>query len=760
MSGTLSPPLRKRRKTREAILRIGGKEVNIEGYLRPKQKDEAVPAPSQEVTSVGKRERPQRENEIDISDGPFVAARHALPIWSSKEYIQSAMKTSDVLILVGETGSGKSTQVPQFLYQEPWCKKTLQKVTGPGSREQMVNVGGLIAVTQPRRVAATTLAHRVSQERGTPLGHNKDGLVGYSVRFDTRIPRGTKIKFLTEGMLLQEMLRDPHLRQYSAIVVDEIHERSTNVDLLCGFLKQIQSGSNSGRGGIPLKVVVMSATADVEAISRFFSPDDTASIEIDEPTQQEQRQSNIVQVMKITGRQYPVDIVHTANPVPNIHDALLDLVEKINREEPLPGDILAFLPGQEEIQSAQKSIEQRAKAFPSNMPKLAVFPLYGQLSIEAQHEAFKPVKGRARKVVLATNIAETSITVPGVRYVVDCGKAKVKEYRPRLGMESLLPKMISKSSAIQRTGRAGREGPGKSFRLYTEKTYNSMRDADLPEILRTEVLSAVLIMMAHGVDDVIAFPLLNAPDTHSIGNALWELHLLGALDDGGVITEMGRKMAFFPVVPPLARVLFAAADPKSNCLLEAIDVISCLSAGQNIFLEVRDDDEGALVEELRKSLYRREGDLVTFLTTMQQYVAEHSDRTTWCKSRKVNVRVMKQALNIRKQLRQLCVREKMADSIPVDPQPFEPISPSRAEVLVKSFLKGFTLKTALLAPNNSYVTTQGKQELTIHPSSALYSGRKPEAIMFIEHVFTTKSYAKKVTAIQAVWISELLERKW
>ncbi|KAG7292503.1 hypothetical protein NEMBOFW57_002538 [Staphylotrichum longicolle] len=608
--------------------------------------------------------------------------------------------------------------------------------------------------------------HWRKHARGTPLNGQKPGvtgngsvskgLVGYSVRFDHRVPPGTRIKYLTEGMLLQELLRDPHLRQYSAIIVDEIHERSVDVDLLSGFLKQIILGDKAGRGGIPLKVVIMSATANVETIREFFS-----GTESDNSGPKPQPGSS-VEFLQIEGRQFPVDIVHTPKPVPDIQETLIKTIFKLHTEEALSDkhgrkDILAFLTGQEEIESAQRLIEEYAATLGPKLPKVKVFPLFGQLSMEAQHEAFQPIKGGStRKIVLATNIAETSVTVPGVRFVIDCGKSKVKQFRPRLGMESLLAKPISKSSAIQRAGRAGREGPGKCFRLYTEETYETLQKTDLPELLRTDILSAILTMKARGIDDVLSFPLMDPPEVESVEKALVHLHVLGALADDGSITETGRKMVLFPVTPPYARVLLAAADPKYDCLLEAIDIISCITSGEDIFMQLRSEEAKEEVEDYRKELTRREGDLLTYLTTMQLYAAENADRLQWCKDRKINIRNMKQALNIRKQLRSLCVREKMMEQPPADPQPFSPTSPEQAAVILKCFLKGFALKTAILAPDSSYVTAHGKHVVAIHPSSVLH-GQKKEAIMFLEHVFTQKNYAKKVSVIQAVWIAEALE---
>ncbi|KAI0175566.1 P-loop containing nucleoside triphosphate hydrolase protein [Hypoxylon sp. FL1284] len=756
----------KRRKTKAendpSVVRIGNKTISLSAYLQPQKKaPEPTPASQQDTTVEAKREptteskaqsdapkRPEIEthekNESrrisNSGDPSLLKSRKALPIWAHQDEIRTSLRgDNDVLLMVGETGSGKSTQTPQFLCDEPWCRKTKVKILS-----DTVNVGGMIAITQPRRVAATTLATRVSREMGTPLGTSRNGHVGYSVRFEHNIPKGTKVKFLTEGMLLQELLRDPHLRQYSAVIVDEIHERSVDVDLIAGFLKQILLSDKAGRGGVPLKVVIMSATADVEKIQDFLSPESSTSA---------------VQLLKIKGRQYPVEIKHTSKPVPDLQETLLKRIFDIHTHEPLPGDILAFLTGQEEIEAAQRLIEEHSATLASDVPKLLVCPLYGQLSIQAQQDAFQPAKkGFTRKVVLATNIAETSVTVPGVRYVIDCGKAKIKQFRPQLGMETLLAKAISKSSAIQRTGRAGREGPGKCYRLYTSDTYDSLADTDLPEILRNDILGAILTMKARGVDDVLAFPLMDPPDPDSVEKALLHLHLLGALTDDGQVTDTGRKLALFPVSAPYGRALLAASEPRHDCLLDVIDIVSCVAAGENVFPQPQSEEAREAAEEHRGELYRREGDVLTYLTAMQRYAAEHADRGAWCRRRAVSARTMRQALNIRRQLRGICLRQRLlADPPPPDPQPFVPAEPERAERILKCFLRGFPTRCALLAPDASYVTVQGKHVVAVHPSSVLRGTRKPEAILFLEHVFTQRSYVKKVSAVQVDWVVEALE---
>ncbi|CAK7228470.1 Salivary acidic proline-rich phosphoprotein 1/2 [Sporothrix bragantina] len=731
------------------------------------KEDTVLDTPNEEAPPAGKKRRrgaKHAHNKVDSDridgDPSLFAVRKALPIWESRNAIRRSLDKNDVLVLVGETGSGKSTQVPQYLCTEPWCT-------------------GIVAITQPRRVAATTLANRVSREMGTPLtgldtnDPNARGRVGYSVRFDHKVPKGTKVKFLTEGMLLQEMVRDPSLRQYSAIVVDEVHERSVDADLLLGFLRQILQSSSSSSASKseaetalqkrqqrdskhPLKVVVMSATADVYKIHSFFTssagpssaPVSTAKVD----------------VLHIPGRQFPVELIHTPEPVEDILEALVKAVLQIHVQEPLPGDILAFLSGQEEIDAAKRLIEERAANLASNVPHIEAIPLYGQLSMEAQNKAFQPAsRPFTRKVVLATNIAETSVTVPGVRYVVDNGKAKVKMFRARLGLESLLAKPIAKSSAIQRAGRAGREGPGKCYRLYTEQSYSQeLAPVELPEILRIDILGAVLTMKARGIDNTFTFPLMDEPDHDLMERSLIQLRRLGALADDVSITEDGRTMALLPVSAAFGRVLLDAA--RAGCLLEAIDIVACLTAGDDIFLRLpaEQDREFDDVDERRKELFRREGDLLTYLTTMQRMVGERSSQwKMWCQQRRINLRNMRQALNIRRQLRGICVRQKMlaAEDVPSiadeEQRDFVPLAPDRTDALLRCFLNGFVLKTAMLAPDGSYVTTEGKHVVAIHPASVLH-GRKTEAIMYLEQVFTTKNYARKVSAVQGDWIVEAL----
>ncbi|POS87819.1 hypothetical protein EPUL_000681 [Erysiphe pulchra] len=770
----------------------------------------------------------------------FEIDRTKLPIWSKRSEICNSLQQNDVLLLKGDTGSGKSTQVPQLLCAQTWCKHRKVKIKINEQTSNTSTVGGVIAVTQPRRVAAITLAHRVAREMGSSLECTKfkrAGLVGYSVRFDKFLPSGMKIKFVTEGTLLQEMLQDPNLKQYSAIIVDEIHERSIDVDLIVGFLKGIVHGDKSGRGGVPLKVIIMSATLDLKGIETFFASSkanriiesdskdggiistqnetgknrkpnfddinpisapfssnlvtDTAfeskkyksnkqfssknnkeslSLHLESSTnattennfkgshdQNSLEDKNGISVTFVEGRQYKVDIVYEVKPTVDYMIRALQVIMELHIKEPLPGDILVFLTGHEEIETLQTELENYSQQLVKTLPRMKIIPLHGSLSAQAQQEGFKKLKERfTRKIVLATNIAETSITVPGVRYVVDCGKSKVKQYRPRLGLESLLIKPISKVSAIQRAGRAGREAEGKCFRLYTEEDFNKLDENEVPEILRCDIVEAVLKMKARGIDDVLAFPLMDKPNIISMEKALVRLHLIGALDDNGKLTETGQKIARFPLPATYGRVLISMENKEKNLILSIIDIISSLTTDSEVFLQPKSEEERDSMEEFRKDIFHREGDILTLLQTIQRYAAEGTDRSEWCRKRLISIRAMKMAMQIRKQLRQICLSMNLLkETPPPDPQPMIPVSPEFAKTILKSFLKAFATNTALIAPSGNYITTEGKHVITIHPSSVLY-GKKLEAIMFLEHVFTAKSYARRVSAIEAPWIIEAL----
>ena len=633
--------------------------------------------------------QPGRTGNLKQRATQLLSARQQLPIWSHAKDIKENLRSHEVLLLVGETGSGKSTQIPQFLVNEKWCRL---KSLPDGSK-----IGGCIAITQPRRVAAISLARRVADEMGTPLGNASPASeVGYSVRFDNSTSPSTRIKFLTEGMLLQEMLRDPWLKEYSAVVVDEVHERGVNVDLVLAFLRKLQQGSDKGdgRGGNKIKVAVMSATADMDKIRGFF---DIKKLKTNEQEDEWEgfskgedegegegkgvlaasRNSNDaskhsrVASLFIKGRQYPVETHYAAQPVPDIIDAALQRIIDIHTRQPLPGDVLVFLTGQETVESLLTLVEQYAASLrkdqrlAASLPKLLILPLYAALPSNLQQRVFQSTPKFTRKIILATNIAETSITVPGIHHVIDCGKSKRRMFRPSLNLDSLLTAPISRSSANQRSGRAGRDAPGHAYRLYTEADFYKLAQDTEPEILRCDLSQLVITLKSDGIDSLKDFPLLTKPPKRALERAIVHLLQLQAIDPKtGQITPLGKEMSLLPLPGHLARILMASSESRYDCVDEVIDIVSALSV-ENVFLNIHtspssqirptfenDDDDNPQDPrlKLRQQFYRREGDHLTLLATVQAYVDENTDRKRWCEERAISHRAMQAVMDVRKQL--------------------------------------------------------------------------------------------------------------
>lgn len=621
-----------------------------------------------------------------ITDLSIQDQRKSLPIYKLRENLISAIRENQLLVVVGDTGSGKTTQMTQYLLEEGYP--------------------GVIGCTQPRRVAAMSVAKRVSEEVGCRLGT----MVGYTIRFEDCTSPETRIKYMTDGLLLRESLLDPSLSSYSVLILDEAHERTINTDVLFGLLKKAVQRRPD------LKLIVTSATLDAEKFSKYFFE---------------------CPIFTIPGRTFPVEVLYTKEPESDYLDAALIAVMQIHLTEP-PGDILLFLTGQEEIDTAAEILFERMKALGSSVPELIILPVYSALPSEMQSRIFEPAPPGSRKVVLATNIAETSLTIDGIYYVVDPGYVKQNVYDAKLGMDSLIVTPISQAQARQRSGRAGRTGPGRCYRLYTEAAYrNEMLPTSVPEIQRTNLGNTVLTLKAMGINDLVRFDFMDAPPEQTLNTAMEQLYNLGALDEEGLLTRLGRKMAEFPLEPSLCKMLILSVD--LGCSDEILTIVAMLSV-QSVFY--RPKDKQALADQKKAKFHQPEGDHLTLLTVYNAW-KNHKFSNPWCFENFIQARSMKRASDVRKQL--VSIMDRYRQDI---------VSCGRNFVRVrKAICGGFFRHAAKKDPQEGYKTLVEGTPVYIHPSSALFN-KGSEWVVYHELVLTSKEYMREVTAIEPKWLVE------
>ncbi|EEF52960.1 ATP-dependent RNA helicase, putative [Ricinus communis] len=618
--------------------------------------------------------------------------RQSLPIYKLKKELVQAVHDNQVLVVIGETGSGKTTQVTQYLAEAGYTTR------------------GKIGCTQPRRVAAMSVAKRVAEEFGCRLGEE----VGYAIRFEDCTGPDTVIKYMTDGMLLREILIDENLSQYSVIMLDEAHERTIHTDVLFGLLKQLVKRRPD------LRLIVTSATLDAEKFSGYFFN---------------------CNIFTIPGRTFPVEILYTKQPESDYLDAALITVLQIHLTEP-EGDVLLFLTGQEEIDFACQSLYERMKGLGKNVPELIILPVYSALPSEMQSRIFEPAPPGKRKVVVATNIAEASLTIDGIFYVIDPGFAKQNVYNPKQGLDSLVITPISQASAKQRAGRAGRTGPGKCYRLYTESAYrNEMSPTSIPEIQRINLGFTTLTMKAMGINDLLSFDFMDPPSPQALISAMEQLYSLGALDEEGLLTKLGRKMAEFPLDPPLSKMLLASVD--LGCSDEILTIIAMIQTG-NIFYRPR--EKQAQADQKRAKFFQPEGDHLTLLAVYEAWKAKNFSGP-WCFENFVQSRSLRRAQDVRKQL--LSIMDKYKLDVVSAGKNFTKIR--------KAITAGFFFHAARKDPQEGYRTLVENQPVYIHPSSALFQ-RQPDWVIYHELVMTTKEYMREVTVIDPKWLVELAPR--
>ncbi|KAG8897071.1 Cyclin-dependent kinase catalytic subunit [Tulasnella sp. 403] len=653
---------------KKEVLRLAEERMKID------DKYDGYQLPDDYFTAQGKIDRKKKEASIDDT-------RKSLPIYQYREELLKAVADHQVLIVVAETGSGKTTQLPQYLHEAGYTK------------------GGMkIGCTQPRRVAAMSVAARVADEMGTKVGYE----VGYSIRFENCTSDKTILKYMTDGMLLRELLTEPSLEGYSALIIDEAHERTLSTDILFALVKDI------ARFRPDLRLLISSATMDAEKFSRYFDE---------------------APVFYVPGRRYPVDIHYTPQPEANYLHAAITTVFQIHTTQP-KGDILVFLTGQDEIEVAHENLQETARALGNKVAELIICPIYANLPSEMQAKIFEPTPEGARKVVLATNIAETSITIDGVVFVIDPGFVKQKAYNPRTGMSSLTVVPCSRASANQRAGRAGRVGAGKAFRLYTKWAFaNELEENTVPEIQRTNLGMVVLLLKSLGINDLIGFEFMDPPPGETLMRALEMLYALGALNDRGELTKLGRRMAEFPVDPMLSKAIIQSGE--FGCSEEVLSIISMLSESASLFY--RPKDKKLHADKARQNFIRAGGDHFTLLNVWDQW-ADTNYSQQWTYENFLQFKSLSRVRDIRDQLAKLCDRTEVPVVGNANSNNIVPIQ--------KALTSGYFYNTARLQKSgDSYRTAKTNQTVYIHPSSSLFQHQPPpKMVLYYDLVLTSKSY--------------------
>ena len=544
--------------------------------------------------------------------------RKSLPIYQHREEILNLIKNNNFCIITGETGSGKTTQLPQYIIES----LTLSDFYKNNQKFQKSKKLPRVVITQPRRVAAIQMAKRVCYEKNYTLGKE----IGYTIRFGDNSSENTIIKYVTDGILVKECLTDNNLNKYHVVIIDEAHERSLYSDILFALIKQVVKVRNGS-----LKLIIMSATLNTEQFIKYF---------------------NNCPLLKVSGKLYPVDITYHPSPMDKRVKSSVELAIRIHLHEG-PGHILAFLTGFEECEKACKmtySILEDLSKKGKKVPPMNIMPLYGAQNTEDQSRIFERTKNNCRKLIFCTNIAETSLTVDGIGFVIDCGYVKQKIYNHKTSMDSLMIVPISKVQAKQRSGRAGRTGPGKCLRIYTEQFYkNSMSDVIIPEILRVNLASTILTLKSMGIDNIVDFDFMEKPDRNSIYEALKQLFFLQAIDLDGHITNLGKEMTKFPLDCCYSRALIAS---NFFNVREEMEILVSLISSENVFVNVNkyDEDRRAFFEKTKNEFIDKYSDHVTLLNIYKEMEFNNFNEE-WCQKHFLHIRALRQTRNILEQIK-------------------------------------------------------------------------------------------------------------
>ncbi|XP_013188412.2 pre-mRNA-splicing factor ATP-dependent RNA helicase PRP16 isoform X5 [Amyelois transitella] len=684
---------KERKKAQKKHWKLEGTKIgNIMGIQKEQEELEDGPTKgaykyAEHLDQDGKE--PESKSEF-VKKMTIGEQRRFLPVFAVREQLMQVIRENSVVIIVGETGSGKTTQLTQYLHEEGYSRL------------------GMIGCTQPRRVAAMAVAKRVSDEMGTKLGDE----VGYAIRFEDCTSPNTVIKYMTDGILLREGLREPDLDHYCAVIMDEAHERSLSTDMLFGLLREVVARRSD------LKLIVTSATMDSSKFSTFFGN---------------------VPTFTIPGRTFPVETFFAKNVCEDYVDGAVKQALQIHLQ-PDDGDILIFMPGQEDIEVTCETLTERLADLDS-APPLTVLPIYSQLPADLQAKIFQRAPPGQRKCIVATNIAETSLTVDGIMYVIDSGYCKLKVYNPRIGMDALQIYPVSQANARQRAGRAGRTGPGRAFCLYTQRQYqHELLPSTVPEIQRTNLANTVLLLKSLGVEDLLAFHFMDPPPQDTILNSMYQLWILGALDGTGALTPLGRQMAEFPLDPPQCHMLIVSAE--MGCSAEVLIIVSMLSV-PSVFYRPQGREEEA--DSVREKFQVPESDHLTLLHLYNQWKSNKYS-SQWCTEHFVHGKAMRKVREVRQQLRDILQQQRL------------PLVSCGTDwdTVRKCICSAYFQQAARLKGIGEYVNCRTGMPCHLHPTSALFGlGSSPDYVVYHELMMTTKEYMHCVTAVDGRWLAEL-----
>ncbi|GAA5888426.1 hypothetical protein JCM16303_005736 [Sporobolomyces ruberrimus] len=663
--------------------------------------------------------------------------RNRLPISKQRDSLLYALEQHPVIVLQSPTGTGKSTQLPQFLYEAGWAKE-----------------GKLVGITQPRRVAAISVAQRVAEEVGCVLGDE----VGYNVRFESLASTNTRILYQTDGMLFREILLDPLLSKYSVIMIDEAHERSCYTDLLLGVLKKIRKVRPE------LRIIISSATIEAQLFVDYFNSTNSTSTPStetsstkgdEEPLRKKSRwdkkeklpppKKDEAVMVRLEGRAFPVEVCYLEEATNDVVLRAVETVFDIHLKHP-QGDILVFLTGREEIDRCLQMISDYLHRLPQGSPPLQFLPLHSGLTTEAQLAAFEPPPRGTRKVVVSTNVAEASVTIEGIKFVVDSGLVKLKSFDPSTGMDALVTTPCSLASLQQRTGRAGRTSPGKCFRLFPHSSLSSLLPTTPPEITRSDISLLLLQLKSLGIENPVRkFDWLTSPSSKMMERALEFLVCLGALDmeNGKLTNPLGMRMSEVPIDPMMSKILL---DSHRYGCSDEILTIAAMTSVQNVFIL---DDEGngnSIRGELeRRKFTAEEGDHLTALNAYNAFVKYGRKSSKWCHTHRLNFRALSRALSIRTQLSKYLKRF----GIPL-------VSCGGDETKVRRCLvSGYFRNAAVWQDDGTFGSIRENAVLHIHPSSVLFTRTpKTKYVVYHEVIETTKRFMREITCVELDWLVE------